>query len=308
MERRIAVLFNPRAGALLALGADAARERLSTLLKARGYAPELRAFDPGTVRRDVDALLAASPQRLLVAGGDGTVLGAAAAIGERPVALGILPCGTMNVLARDLGIPEDGGIEGALDAVLDGEPVRIDVASLNGQPFLCSSVIGLMPHLGRLREKARDGAWRKWFHLLPRAWHLLRHYPRLRIRLQVDGTTHVLRSRALAVSNNALCAGEALLPMRERLDTGRLAVYVARDESAFDLLGLAARLLAGRWRDDMRLRRFEDTRIVIDVPRLTLISVMNDGEATQVQTPLRYDIAARALCVLRPVREARAAA
>ncbi|HZM77082.1 MAG TPA: hypothetical protein VFC19_15215 [Candidatus Limnocylindrales bacterium] len=54
----------------------------------------------------------------------------------------------------------------------------IDVATVNGQPYLCSSTLAMMPHLGRLRERARGRLGLGALRLLGRALRLVRRYPR----------------------------------------------------------------------------------------------------------------------------------
>jgi diacylglycerol kinase family enzyme len=294
----VAVVFNKRSGALGAESAQPLEDSLSKLFTRRGVAPVLRAFDPATVRDDVHALLAGRPEALIVAGGDGTVRSVAEHTMRSEVPLGVLPAGTMNVLARDLGVPND--IEKALDAVLTAPVHRIDVARVNGELFLCSSALAMVPHLGRVRESARGAIGLRWLHVWARGLRIWRRYPRIRMRLVVDGREHVVRSRAVVVSNNPLSSRPAPLPRRDRLDTGRLVVYVVRDPSEWDLLGAAAEALEGSWQAGRLLRRYEGRSVQVFAPRLSLMSVMSDGEVAQLAMPLRYDIQPRALAVLAP--------
>ena len=205
----------------------------------------------------------------------------------------------MNVLAHDLGIPDE--IEPALDTLL-ASPVRmIDTAWVNGQLFLCSSALAVMPHLGRLRERDRASVgWsrpRLWVQAL-RVW---RRYPRARLRLVVDGHEHDVRTRAMVVSNNLLSVRQGRLPGRDRIDAGLLGVYVTRDKKPSDLLVVAAMLLNGRWPTKERLHTFQGRSVQVFSSHLDLTSVMSDGELSQLTMPLRYDITPRALAVLSPL-------
>lgn len=77
---------------------------------------------------------------VVVMGGDGTVNDIGSILMNTPAKLGILPTGSGNGLARDLGIPMD--IDQALNVILKGREKKIDVGFLNGRPFFCTAGIG----------------------------------------------------------------------------------------------------------------------------------------------------------------------
>src|SRR3954447_14700721 len=93
-----------------------------------------------------------------VAGGDGSVAAAAAVAPEPGLPLAVVPAGTLNHFARDVGVdtPED-----AADAVTTGSAVRVDVAEVNGRPFLNTASIGAYPEMVRRRDELarRMGKW-----------------------------------------------------------------------------------------------------------------------------------------------------
>ena len=292
------MVYNARSGALLAGAEGSAEEQLAELFARGGVIARPRAFDPHTLAADLRELLAGAPDALFVAGGDGTVRSIAEHMLGTDVPLGILPAGTMNVLARDLGVPGD--LEGAVEALLAAPVDRIDVATVNGQPFLCSSTLAMMPHLGRLRERARGRIGLGVLRLLGRALRLVWRYPRMRLTIVVDGQEYQVRTRAVVVSCNPLAAGPPPMPGRQRLDAGRLAVYVARDRTNWDLIAVAAKLFHGSWQQDKRIRTYVGKTVQVRSSRLALMSVMSDGEIAQLSTPLHYEIQPRALAVLAP--------
>lgn len=296
--RKVAVVFNPQSGTSDSMSALALDERLSELFEQRHVESVLQAFDPETIDSDLSALLADQPDALIVAGGDGTVTTVAEHMVGTGIPLGVLPAGTMNVFALDLGVPED--LEDALDAVLTASVRMIDVARVNGRLFLCSSALAMLPHLGRAREHAREASEWSRLRLWARSARLLRRYPRKRLWLRVDGQVHTVRTRAMVVTNNPLRSGPGRLHGRARLDAGWLAAYVAQDRTRWDLLGVAAKLLDGSWQNAKRVRTYQGRSVEISSSRSELSSVMNDGEVTQLTMPLRYEIQPRTLAVLAP--------
>lgn len=292
------MVYNARSGALLAQTGQSPEDWLVEVFGRRGVTAQLCAFAPDTIAADVRRLVAAEPDAVIVAGGDGTVASVAQHMLGSEVPLGVLPAGTMNVLARDLGVPDD--LEGAIAALLTAPVDRIDVATVNDRPFLNSSTLAMMPHLGRLRERARGRLGLSAVRLLGGALRLVRRYPRMRLTIVIDGREHQARTRAAVVSCNPLAAGPAPIPGRPRLDTGRLAVYVAHDRTNWDLLAVAAKLMRGTWQQDERVQVYEGKTVEVISPGLGLTSVMSDGEVVQLTTPLRYEIQPRALAVLAP--------
>ncbi|GAA1500927.1 diacylglycerol kinase family protein [Dactylosporangium maewongense] len=293
---RVAVVYNGRSGAFL--GGDPPEERLVRRFGESGVTAQVRAFAPETLAADVEELLKGEPDAVFVAGGDGTVRAVAERMLGGDVPLGVLPAGTMNVLARDLGVPDD--LDRAVGALLAAPVRRIDVATVNGVPFLCSSTLAMMPHLGRLREHARGRRGAGTVRLLGRGWRLLRRYPRLRLTIDVDGRVYEARTRAVVVSCNPLDAGPAPMPGRQRLDAGTLAVYVTDDRTGWDLLRVAGKLVRGTWQRDPGVHTYIGETVRVKTPALAMMSVMSDGEIAQLTVPLHYELRRRALAVLAP--------
>ena len=93
-----------------------------------------------------------------VAGGDGSVAAAAAVAVTHGLPLAVLPAGTLNHFARDVGVRT---LEAAADAVVSGQAVEVDVAEVNGTPFLNTASIGSYPEMVRRRDAlaGRVGRW-----------------------------------------------------------------------------------------------------------------------------------------------------
>ena len=175
---RLALVLNEKAGAVLAGTAtpDSVRARL-----AEGGA-DITEPPHGPLPARLRAAAEAA-DTVVVAGGDGTVACAAAALADTGIALGILPCGTMNLLARDLGLPVD-DINAAAEMILRGHVQEIDVGMAGGHPFLCACMLGSAVRLGRHREQARrHGRVRQWVQFARAAVLVLRRPRRQRLTM-----------------------------------------------------------------------------------------------------------------------------
>ncbi|NBC14624.1 MAG: hypothetical protein GVY09_15070 [Gammaproteobacteria bacterium] len=241
--------------------------------------------------------LDAGARRVVVLGGDGTVRTIARLLLGRPVPIGIVPLGTANLLARDLGLPLAPAQAAAVQA--STRVHHIDVARCNGEPFLCAALFGLATDLARAREAARGiGTWRMLPRMLRKAYWILKRYPFHSVRLRLDDAPATLRTRALMVSNNPLQPQAGLHPVRTALNTGRLGVYGVREGPLYDLPRLALTLLAGTWPREPRVFHRVCERAHIHTSRPLRTTALLDGERVQLQTPLRFDNLISALPML----------
>lgn len=300
---KVIVIYNPRAGILLTANKDDPEAALRKLFVDRGIAAELHAFDFDALPGLLEAAGKNATDAVIVCGGDGSILAVIAALRGLSLPLGLIPGGTMNVLARDIGLPTDA--EAAADIIAAGMTDTIDVAYVNEQPFLCNSVIGLMPHLARTREKLREvSGWIKWPKVLLQTFTLMRKYPRLDIRCDALGQIRRFRTRTLIVSNNLLSDTQGIMPERDTLSAGTLGIYAVRETSRWVLFRVVARMLSGTWQDDTSLAIIATPAAKLSLNRPRPLTVMNDGEPVQLHTPLNYSIQPRALRVLSPGRGA----
>ncbi|WP_237212833.1 diacylglycerol/lipid kinase family protein [Falsiroseomonas oryziterrae] len=295
---RVAVVLNSSAGSLL--GRHAAEDEVARHLEAaRLEAIHVPDHPDGLISR-LDDAIAHGADAVVVGGGDGTIAAAAAKLIGTETALGILPLGTMNMLAKDLGIPLELGK--AAEALAHGTIRAIDVAEVNGHVYLCNSVIGSPSWLGRHRERQRGKAslrTRAAFAIanIRGAW---RHRP-MRLHIEFDGARRAVRlwTRAMAVANNRYAEGFGLIMVRPRLDAGELTLYVVRRYGLWWWVRLLVGMFLGTWRGAQLVHERTAREVTIRSPRKAL-RVMSDGEAQILSPPLVYRIHPGALRVIVP--------
>jgi diacylglycerol kinase family enzyme len=282
----------------LDLDAEALASRLATRLERQGIRVEVHLV-PG---KEVHALAckavrsSSPPLAVIVGGGDGTLLAAADALIGGAVPLGILPLGTLNLLARDLMLPLDP--DAAVEAMIGGLSGRVDVARVNGRSFLNLSVLGVKSAITRFREKRRGrlSPW-AWVRVIGHALKVYRRAPRSRLEVVADGEVFRVRVHALGVSNNLYndTLGPAL--SRDRVNGGRLGLYIAGHRGHLGLLKQVAGILFGRWKTDRNLVVREPERVSIQGKRARIHLTM-DGEPMLETTPLLFTLEPGALLVL----------
>ncbi len=203
-----------------------------------------------------------------IAGGDGSLAAGASVAIERDLPFVVVPFGTRNHFARDIGLDRDDPI-GALDA-FGGREERVDVGRLGGRLFLNNVSFGMYAELVHRRRRAalaRARAARRT---------LLQRRP---LRLFVDGTP--VEAEILLIANNAYQLDLFNVAERSSVTEGRLHLYAASG------------WLPRSWED----RAAE--RFTIDAEQEEVEAGI-DGEPERLVTPLEFSIEPRALRVLLP--------
>jgi len=292
----ITVLINGGAGSVRD---EESRDRLSHLIHSLLDDAEIVITDE---TMDVHQLAQDAVERgsrmVVGGGGDGTLSSVAAALIGTDVMMGVLPLGTLNHFARDLGIPPD--LEEAIRTLTDGEPMLVDIGEINDQIFLNNSGLGLYPSIVLLREmKQREGVG-KWPAAIWAAMKALSRYERLAIRVSVDDQQVLRRTPVVFVGNNEYQLDGVRIPSRDSLDDGMLCVYIPHVQGRFRLIWFTLRALLGRPSDGFDA--FLTTECWIET-RQRLLRISLDGEVTKVAPPLHYRIRPRALRVMVPRKD-----
>lgn len=243
---------------------------------------------------------------VVAVGGDGTLNTVAQAAHAAGCAMGVVPRGTFNYLARTHGIPTDPAA--AVRLLLHAKPVPVQVAGINEHLFLVNASLGLYPDLLEDREafKVRFGRSR-WVALWAAAVTLLRAQRPWRLRIEEGRTVRHVRTLTLFVGNNRLQLeqfGVQASPMPSPgLATGRITAVMLRPVGTLAMLGLMLRGALGSLGDAQSVEHFEFERLLVRPMRglgRRGVKVAFDGEVTRMRAPLEFRVLAKPLCLLRP--------
>jgi diacylglycerol kinase family enzyme len=254
--------------------AAAGRETRITIAKS---GPEIRAAAERAVQGGCDAVIAG--------GGDGTINTAATAVAGTATPLGVLPLGTMNHFAKDLGIPLT--LDEAAQVVLDGTVCTVDVGEVNGRIFLNNSSLGVYPTIVRLRERYEAGGLGRWIAALWAGLTVLRRHPFMTVRIVAEGEELIRRTPFVFVGNNEYRMVGLHAGSRESLVKGRVALYVLNAERRIGLLRLAWQVLRKGVDQVQELDLLSVEHATIETRRRRL-PVALDGEVIVSATPLVY--------------------
>ena len=232
---------------------------------------------------------------MLVWGGDGTVRACAAALSGTKVELALLPGGTGNLLARNLGIPTN--LRHALDVAVGGQARAIDLGELDGEVFAVIAGVGFD---AQIFEHTSDALKRRlsWAAYLLAGVGALRATDRMDLELIVDGTTHRTEGVGVLVGNvGTLQGGIEVLP-DARPDDGVLDIAVLRPTGVRGWTGLLLRLIGRRQPPPWELQQFAAKEVRITLPKQ--VAAEADGDLLDERAHVVARVLPNALLVRVP--------
>jgi len=239
------------------------------------------------------------------AGGDGTIAAVSQALfdahdnGQTPPALGVIPLGTFNYVARSLNIPLDDP-ETATQSLLGGSVRPLIIGDVNGKVFLNNASLGAYPAI----LDQREDIYRRYGRSRVAAyWSVLRTLATLRrplsLKIDVEGQAIRLKSPLAFIANSAYQIEQFALPGAEDVRSGKFAVFVAPDTGRYRLI-LSALRLAGRTAKLGRDMELVTGRSVTIETRQKSRLIARDGEKEVIKGPFRFQIHTDALKVICP--------
>ncbi len=262
---RAVLFFNPRSGSGKA-------ERFAIAAEARARGIEAVELAPGTDLEElVRRAVAAGADALAMAGGDGSQAIVAAIAAEHSLPFACVPAGTRNHFALDLGVDSD-DVVGALDALVDGGERTVDLAEVNGRVFVNNVSLGVYG-VAVQRPGYRNAKLRTLLDAIPDAVGTGAPVSFTR----PDGARYRGHATVL-VSNNPYRVGRLIgSGSRPRLDSGVLGVIVIGEQEDAHARGLITEPPWHAW---------EAESFAVEVDERVPAGI--DGEATELENPLRF--------------------
>jgi diacylglycerol kinase family enzyme len=288
-----------RIPAIVNVASGTADEALKVLEQADAF--EVHAVQPGDIARTIREVVGAGAKRILVSGGDGTIATAATELLNSKAELAILPGGTLNHFARDLGVSTEAAE--ALELAVKGACRGVDIGVVNGHVFLNTSSVGAYVRFVRIRERLE----RRFGYRLASALAAVRILFQLRrfaVELEVDGQPRIYRTPLVFIG---VGERELQLPtLGSRVAEGKqgLHVLVVNGRSRARLFALALAAVARGV--DVVARTPELDSFLVERCRITLrrpTAVAIDGELVALHETLEYELHRDALQVVCPPRE-----
>jgi diacylglycerol kinase family enzyme len=301
--KRVVALINSGAGAFNQALAGDVEHALVAAFARQGVKADIQFVDGEGLHDGTECALAEARRgeadAIVVGGGDGSIRAVASVLAGSNVPLGVVPLGTLNHFAKELGIPLS--VEAAAATVAAARTRLVDLAEVNGETFINNSSIGIYPYMVIDRERRRSRhKLAKWMAMVPAFFRMLRHFPRRRLRISAEGFARPYRTPCLFVGNNEYGMELFTFGRRQRLDAGKLWFYVVKPRTPLEFFLMVCRLCFGRMDQARDLDTFELAEAEISA-KSSRLPVALDGEVRIMHCPLHYRSRPHALRVIVPL-------
>ena len=307
--RRALLVYNPVAGRYPSW---LLTERAARVLRQEGWQIEIETTQDGEhVTRLARQAAQEKMEALFVVGGDRTLTrGVGGLVGSEP-ALGVLPAGTANVFAQELGLPGLGftrlmALEESANRLAQAQVYRVDIGLCNQIPFLLWAGVGLDGFVVHRIEPRSQ--WEKHFAVVQYSasvfWHAS-HWHGMNLRVETQDSQMSGHFMLAVVSNIHLYAGGlAELSPDARLDDGCMDLWLFEGDKLEDTLQQAWDLWSGRHIQSERVKRISFSQITLESDAPLYVQI--DGEPEERDRQINIEVVCRGLRVLVPENAPRA--
>jgi diacylglycerol kinase family enzyme len=232
-------------------------------------------------------------------GGDGTLSSVVQVILEEslPVKCAVLPLGTFNHFAKDIGMPLT--IKEGLDIILQGKSAHLDVGKVNDTYFINNSSVGLYPKLVAHREEFQKKGWHKAVALYLAFFAALRSHSHITVEFDAESGTKQRETLFVFVGNNKYELGGLDMGKRKHLDEGVLSLSLTEKISARRFILFCIHALKGTLVEQKDFNTIGLQKCTLRMKKKH-VSVSHDGETSKMRTPLHYTIVPKALLFVIP--------
>lgn len=292
--------------ALVLNGAAGKKDALANEEKIRvRLTPRVKEFVSYSVRRGADIAAAAKRAAqegadvVVALGGDGTQSAVAGALAGSDTVMGVLPGGTFNYFARELGVGET--LDAALETLLSGRIRRLDVGEVNGRIFLNNASFGLYPKI----LEQREAIYKRWGRSrLAAYWSVVLTLWDMRdpmhLSLTLDGEKRDFYTPLAFVARSAYQLENMGLEGADAVRNGQLALFLAKGHSPRQLMAAAFRLAFGKTARGQDFDLLIADEILIETRQSRRLLAF-DGEKAYLARPFRLRVQREALSVIVPV-------
>lgn len=264
---------------------------------SKGHDISTKIISPEFLVDELKRAICSHPDMMIIGGGDGTISTAAKFLHGSEIAMGILPMGTFNLAARDLGVPLD--IAAAAEYLASADKIPIDILMVAEHACLCTTVFGFYPEFSSYFEKRDHGGqwWKKAMKLitgLPAIFKRARPLI-LEWKGEISGRA---KSKFSAFVPGRYRSTTGLVPARTDFQSGKFTGYIGTHKTSTAALKGLLDYLLGRHEENAELNIIQAQSLEINVAGKTSCNVMLDGEILRLSLPIRMEVLPKSLLVL----------
>lgn len=286
MKQRLAIVLNPDSGK-----SETSRSEIKKLFSSHEVLLEFFDIKQGTDKL-TDRIAKYKPHTVVAIGGDGTVNAVANIVTRLNLPMGVIPAGTLNHFAKDMGLPIDPPEAAAV--IAKHKTTKIDYGTINDRVFVNNCNLGGYPETVIKRDELSNLP-SKWLAGAVAAVKVWNQHKRQKFELHVDAKKLQINAGSLFIGNNRYQLKGIQFTSRTQLDQGKLQLVIIKTGRIRHLLGIAVHFIFKRVHEKADV--YEANVIQID-SRKTKYNVAIDGEVVELKVPLSIKVHSKALQVL----------
>jgi len=234
------------------------------------------------------------PNRVIAIGGDGTVKLVAECLLNTDIPIGIVPAGSANGLAKELGIPTDP--KGALEICLSEYSKHIHVLKVNGELCIHLSDLGFNAFVVKMFESDKGrGMWG----YIKAAWKVLWRHPHMQVRIKIGDTWQQSLAAMIVIANATRYGSGALINPEGKLDDELFEVVIVKEVSFKEIFKM---MVTHSAYDKSKTQVYQTQSLEISSRRLAHFQV--DGEYMGKVNKVKAKIFPGALKIILPAPSA----
>jgi len=292
MHEKITLIANPISGGrkdkteLLKIVSDYFSQNGNEVtLKTTSRRGEATEFAKQSVRNSDDLVV--------VVGGDGTINEVASGLVGSEVAMGIIPMGSGNGLARTLRIPQN--IDKACKLISEGDRVKIDTGKANGRFFVLVAGVGFDAAVGKRFDQHHKRGAISYFYIGAKEFFLYK--PEI-VKLSFDDHSLEVKAFLIAAANGQQYGNNAIIAPDAKLNDGFLDITIIHYTSAFQLIRALPKLFSGRLKRYPNADFYQAKSVRIQRSGPGVLNV--DGEPVDEQSIIEISILPKCLKIIAP--------
>lgn len=279
MRRRITLIINPKSGTLSKKGID---KWVPRHLRRLGFdVTVMLTTGPGHATTIAREAASRGDYAVLACGGDGTVNEVGTGLVGSSTALGILPAGSGNGLARHIGIPCD--VRRSLDVIAEDNIIQADYATANGRPFFCTFGLGFDAAVShRFATRSRRGLNS---YILSAIDEFIQYHPDSYEIVSDDGTLITNRAFLVTVCNASQYGNNTFIAPAASIKDGLLDVTIVHDGTFIEKAWSGVEMITGALGNHGKIRTFRTSALTIRRHHGTVSHI--DGEPVEMAQEVR---------------------
>lgn len=290
-KERITFIINPVSGAKRRENIE---NNILKNLNLQVFEPEIiKTKYKGHATRIAKKALKKGVKKIIAVGGDGTINEIASALVGTRCALGIIPNGSGNGLARYLGIPVIH--HEAVKLLNNGIVKKIDTGKINHSYFFCTCGIGFDAHVGKVFDKLEGRGFINYLKIVLKEYFT---YSSKKYKFSIDGKKYKERAFLITFANAGQYGSNAYISPGARIDDGLLDICVMKPFPKIKSLLLGFRLFNRTIDKSQYLRVFRGREITIKRKKNYTIHI--DGDPVKMKKNIKVGILSKALRVIVP--------